>query len=222
MEKYDFVKQADRVGRLVDTHEFNYLAFNLQCDSHQELLDEMTKRSRLIALLISGNALILRHVYVERKVKPLNLYIKEASEQALEEVIDDYGNTIKQLAAANIFPGDMLIKNFGVTRWGRVVFYDYDEICPLTDCRFRALPQPDNDIDALSDQPWFDIDDNDVFPEQFPVFFAGHSQAKQLFDQHHSDLYSADFWQKQQAAIRDGVLVDVYSYKDDWRLAHFY
>ena len=228
MEKYDFVKQADRVGRLVDTHEFNYLAFNLQRFS-PELLDEMAKEVA-DSLTISGNALILRHVYVERKVKPLNLYIKEASEQSseqsseqlLKEVIDDYGNTIKQLAAANIFPGDMLIKNFGVTRWGRVVFYDYDEICPLTDCRFRALPQPDNDIDALSDQPWFDIDDNDVFPEQFPVFFAGHSQAKQRFDQHHSDLYNADFWQKQQAAIKDGVLVDVYSYKDDWRLMHFY
>ena len=173
------------------------------------------------SITLSGNALILRHVYVERKVTPLNLYIKESSGPALEQVINDYGTTIKQLAAANIFPGDMLIKNFGVTRWGRVVFYDYDEICPLTSCHFRTLPEPDNDIDALSVQPWFDIGENDVFPEQFPVFFAGHLQAKEHFDRLHQNLYGVDFWQKTQVAIKSGTLVDVYSYKEEWRLEYF-
>ncbi|UYM15161.1 bifunctional isocitrate dehydrogenase kinase/phosphatase [Endozoicomonas euniceicola] len=220
MAKYDFVKQADRVGRLVDTHEFNYLVFDRQRFS-PELLEEMITEVA-DSITLSGNALILRHVYVERKVTPLNLYIKESAGQAFEQVINDYGTTIKQLAAANIFPGDMLIKNFGVTRWGRVVFYDYDEICPLTSCHFRALPEPDNDIDALSVQPWFDIGENDVFPEQFSVFFAGHLQAKEYFDRFHQNLYGVDFWQKTQAAIKSGTLVDVYSYKEEWRLEYFY
>lgn len=220
MARYNFVKQADRVGRLVDTHEFNYLAFNRHRFS-RELLDEMSEEIA-DSMTISGNALILRHVYVERKVTPLNIYIKDATDQALEQVIDDYGTTIKQLAAANIFPGDMLIKNFGVTRWGRVIFYDYDEICPLTDCEFRSLPEPGNDIDALSDQPWFDVGEDDVFPEQFPVFFAGHSRARQYFDSLHQDLYSVDFWQQCQEAIRAGILVDVYSYKEEWRLEQLY
>lgn len=219
MAKYDFVKQADRVGRLVDTHEFNYLAFDRQrfsCELFEEMTSEVAD-----SITLSGNALILRHVYVERKVTPLNLYIKDASEQALEQVIDDYGTTIKQLAAANIFPGDMLIKNFGVTRWGRVVFYDYDEICPLTDCHFRAIPKPDNEIDALSEQPWFDIGEDDVFPEQFPVFFAGHHEAKKYFDRLHHDLYGVDFWKITQKVIKSGTLVDVYPYKKEWRLKHF-
>ncbi|AMO57418.1 isocitrate dehydrogenase [Endozoicomonas montiporae] len=220
MDKYDFVKQADRVGRLVDTHEFNYLAFDRQRFS-DELLEEMTSEVA-DSITLSGNALILKHVYVERKVQPLNLYIKDASESALKAVIDDYGRTIKQLAAANIFPGDMLIKNFGVTRWGRVVFYDYDEICPLTDCHFRALPKPENEIDALAEQPWFDIGEDDVFPEQFPIFFAGHSQAKQHFDRLHHDLYGVDFWEQTQKAIKSGILIDVYSYKEEWQLSNFY
>lgn len=217
MAKYDYVKQADRVGRLVDTHEFRYLAFDLSRFS-DELLQTMQQQIG-DSLVISGNALILRHVYVERKMTPLNLYIKQCDERKLEQVMNDYGKAIKELAGANIFPGDMLMKNFGVTRWGRVVFYDYDEICPLTDCNFRELPQTDDALDELSSDSYFDIADNDIFPSQFNVFFSANEAAFSFFKHHHNDIFTATMWQDIQRAINNGQLFDVYPYKQSWRFS---
>ncbi|MGE6809481.1 bifunctional isocitrate dehydrogenase kinase/phosphatase [Pseudoalteromonas nigrifaciens] len=214
-EKYNFVKQADRVGRLVDTHEFRYLAFDLSRFSEQ-LLQQM-KEHIGSSLIISGKALILKHVYVERKMTPLNLYINDCDSKALAQVMLDYGRAIKDLAGANIFPGDMLMKNFGVTRWGRVVFYDYDEICPLTDCNFREVPQTQNALEELSSDSYFDIEPNDIFPSQFKVFFSANELAFNAFNSHHSDLFNAQFWQTCQQQVQQGYLPDVYPYKQSWR-----
>ncbi|ATC95005.1 bifunctional isocitrate dehydrogenase kinase/phosphatase [Pseudoalteromonas tunicata] len=211
MDKYEFVKNADRVGRLVDTHEFRYLAFDLSRFSPQ-LLAQL-QQDAPSSVVISGKALILKHVYVERKMIPLNLYIKTASLNQLEAVMQDYGLAIKQLAAANIFAGDMLMKNFGVTRWGRVVFYDYDEICPMTQCHFRSLPKATTTQQAMTAEPWFMIESNDIFPEQFPIFFKGNNQAKYFFDRYHQDLYTPEYWQKIQQDIQQGVIADVFPYK---------
>ncbi|KPZ51580.1 MULTISPECIES: bifunctional isocitrate dehydrogenase kinase/phosphatase [unclassified Pseudoalteromonas] len=213
--KYNFVKQADRVGRLVDTHEFRYLAFDLSRFS-DELLKQM-KAQIGSSMVISGKALILKHVYVERKMTPLNLYINHCSDKALQQVMTDYGKAIKDLAGANIFPGDMLMKNFGVTRWGRVVFYDYDEICPLTDCHFRDVPIAQNALEELSSNTYFDIAENDIFPSQFKVFFSANETAFNYFNDEHSDLFLADFWQACQQQIKSGYLPDVYPYKQSWR-----
>lgn len=217
MEKYDFVKNADRVGRLVDTHEFRYLAFDLSRFSPSLLAQLQHDAGQ--SVVISGNALILKHVYVERKMTPLNLYIQQASSLELAQVMYEYGLAIKELAAANIFPGDMLMKNFGVTRWGRVVFYDYDEICPLTECHFRTLPVPNNQYQRLAEAPWFLIDDNDIFPEQFPVFFTGHPAAKKLFERYHADLYTPEFWINIQHSINQGAIADVFPYKQTARFS---
>ena len=213
--KYNFVKQADRVGRLVDTHEFRYLAFDLSRFS-DELLKQM-KSQIGSSMVISGKALILKHVYVERKMTPLNLYINHCSNKALQQVMTDYGKAIKDLAGANIFPGDMLMKNFGVTRWGRVVFYDFDEICPLTDCHFRDVPSAQNDLEELSANSYFDIAENDIFPSQFKVFFSANETAFNYFNCEHNDLFLADFWQTCQQQIKSGFLPDVYPYKQSWR-----
>ncbi|SFC07838.1 bifunctional isocitrate dehydrogenase kinase/phosphatase [Pseudoalteromonas denitrificans] len=215
MEKYDFVKNADRIGRLVDTQEFRYLAFDLSRFSQEILIELKQKAGNNI--IISGNALILKHVYVERKMLPLNLFVKQSDDIELKNVMFEYGNAIKQLAAANIFPGDMLMKNFGVTRWGRVVFYDYDEICPLLECHFKSIPQADNTFDELSNEPWFDIEPNDVFPEQFSIFLSSNLKAKKYFEFYHSDLFDAVYWQKLQKSIQDGEIADVFPYKDKWR-----
>ncbi|KPH59693.1 bifunctional isocitrate dehydrogenase kinase/phosphatase [Pseudoalteromonas porphyrae] len=215
MAKYDFVKQADRVGRLVDTHEFRYLAFDLSRFS-DELLEQM-RASIGNSMAISNKALVLKHVYVERKMTPLNLYINQCDNKQLSNVMHDYGKAIKDLAEANIFPGDMLMKNFGVTRWGRVVFYDYDEICPLTDCEFRDLPTSQNSFDEISSESYFDVAENDVFPSQFNVFFSANRQAFSYFCQQHHNLFSPEFWQQCQNQINAGHLADVYPYKQSWR-----
>ena len=214
-EKYNFVKQADRVGRLVDTHEFRYLAFDLSRFS-DELLEQM-KSQIGSSMVISGKALILKHVYVERKMTPLNLYITQCDNKTLERVMHDYGKAIKELAGANIFPGDMLMKNFGVTRWGRVVFYDFDEICPLTDCNFREVPQTQNALEELSRNSYFDIAENDIFPSQFKVFFSANEIAFNYFNNKHSNLFLATFWQGCQQQVHNGYLPDVYPYKQSWR-----
>ena len=214
-EKYNFVKQADRVGRLVDTHEFRYLAFDLSRFS-DELLEQM-KSQIGSSMVISGKALILKHVYVERKMTPLNLYITQCDNKTLERVMHDYGKAIKELAGANIFPGDMLMKNFGVTRWGRVVFYDFDEICPLTDCNFREVPQTQNALEELSSNSYFDIAENDIFPSQFKVFFSANEIAFNYFNNKHSNLFLATFWQGCQQQVHNGYLPDVYPYKQSWR-----
>ena len=127
--------------------------------------------------------------------------------------MDEYGNAIKQLAAANIFPGDMLLKNFGVTRHGRVVFYDYDEICALTECNFRKIPEPRNEIEEMADRPWYTVNDNDVFPEEFRLFFSGNPKARAIFDELHSDLYDAEYWQSIQQEILDGKIIDLFPYR---------
>jgi isocitrate dehydrogenase kinase/phosphatase len=215
IDKYNFVKQADRVGRLVDTHEFRYLAFDLSRFS-DELL-EQTKNQIGSSMVISGKALILKHVYVERKMTPLNLYINQCDNKTLERVMHDYGKAIKELAGANIFPGDMLMKNFGVTRWGRVVFYDFDEICPLTDCNFRDVPQTQNALEELSSNSYFDIAENDIFPSQFKVFFSANDIAFNYFNNEHSNLFLATFWQSCQQQVHNGYLPDVYPYKQSWR-----
>jgi isocitrate dehydrogenase kinase/phosphatase len=213
--KYKLVKRWDRAGRMAETQEFNNLAFDRRRFS-DELIAELEKEVPSL-LEVRGNALILKHVYVERRMTPLNLYLKNISDEQLFSVMDEYGNAIKQLAAANIFPGDMLLKNFGVTRHGRVVFYDYDEICPLVECNFRTIPEPKNEQQEMASQPWYDVADNDIFPEEFRLFFSGNKRARVIFDQLHPDLYQTDFWAGLQRQLRQGKFGDVFPYRRRYR-----
>lgn len=210
-QKYALVKSSDRAGRMADIYEFKYLAFDKRRFS-EELLAELYKEVPSM-IKISGNALILKHVYVERKMIPLNLYLPSADDEGTYSAIDEYGNAIKQLAAANIFPGDMLLKNFGVTRHGRVVFYDYDEICPLTECHFRKIPEARNDEEEMAQGAWFDVKDNDIFPEEFRLFFTGNPKARRVFNQLHADIYDYLFWQRLQDKVASGYVSDVFPYR---------
>ena len=143
----------------------------------------------------------------------LNLYLQSASDEQIEEAMEEYGNAIKQIAAANIFPGDMLLKNFGVTRHGRVVFYDYDEICFLTECVFREIPEPQTEEHAMSSTPWYSVGPFDVFPEEFRLFFTGNPKARRAFEKYHSDLYDVHFWRHLQDSIRAGNVEDIFPYR---------
>jgi len=214
-EKYNFVKRSERAGRMADMHEFRNLAFPLRRFSAEEL-DEL-QRDCASQVLIRGNALILKHVYVERRMTPLNLYIDTADDAQLANVMDEYGNAIKQLAAANIFPGDMLLKNFGVTRHGRVVFYDYDELCPLTQCHFRRIPEPQTEEEEMASGPWYTVEPNDVFPEEFRHFFSGNQRARAAFEKVHPDIYRPEFWIDMQQQISAGVVHDVFPYRKKQR-----
>ena len=218
-EKYLLVKHHDRVGRMADTLEYSNVAFPTARFS-DELLAELNHFAPSLVEL-ERDQIIIRHLYIERRMVPLNLFLANAeragNDALIEHGVREYGNAIKELVAANIFPGDMLYKNFGVTRHGRVVFYDYDEIEYITDCIFRTIPQPRNEEDELSAEPWYPVGRHDIFPEQFGSFLLGNAKIRAAFLKHHADLLTCAFWQGRKQRIIDGIIEDVFPYPQEIR-----
>ncbi len=192
MSKYQFVFKHDRVGRLVDAQEFRRLRIP-RGRFAPELLDELLEEAAQTCRL-DGEDLIIEHCYIERRLRPLNLYLREVDILAARRAVIDYGQAIRDLARTNVFPGDLLSKNFGVSRHGRVIFYDYDELCLITDCKFRDLPTARFEEDEFRAEPWFHVGPHDVFPEQFINFLGLTAALKQTFVQHHGELLTADYW----------------------------
>jgi isocitrate dehydrogenase kinase/phosphatase len=208
--KYRLVKLHDRVGRMADSWEYSHVAF-----PRERFSDE------LIALLRSecagsieqdGDQVIVKHLYIERRMSPLNLYLASADDDDIAHAAREYGDAIKQLAAANIFPGDFLFKNFGVTRQGRVVFYDYDELCYITECNFREIPEPPFPEMEFADEPWYTAGPQDVFPEEFETFLLTDPRFRTVFRALHREIFDPAWWRARQAAIREGQLEDVFPY----------
>ncbi|MCC6623975.1 MAG: bifunctional isocitrate dehydrogenase kinase/phosphatase [Deltaproteobacteria bacterium] len=213
---YQLVKNHDRVGRLADTLEYSDMAFPLARFS-PELLAEL-ERLAPSTIERDGDRLIVKHLWVERRMVPLDVYLRGADPAAAEAAIIEYGDAIRELASANIFPGDLLLKNFGVTRYGRVVFYDYDEIGYLDDYTFRRLPSA-SDEDEGRALDWFSVAERDVFPEQFPTFILPAGELRATFMRHHGDLADPRFWIEAQARCRRGEIGDVFPYPQSIRFA---
>ncbi|HEU5296654.1 MAG TPA: bifunctional isocitrate dehydrogenase kinase/phosphatase [Burkholderiaceae bacterium] len=208
--KYLLVKTHDRVGRMADTLEYSNVAFPLH-RFEPELVDELRKECPSL-LEVDSDMLVIRHVYIERRMIPLNIYLADADVRQIESAVIEYGNAIKDLVAANIFPGDMLYKNFGVTRQGKVVFYDYDEIEYVTDCNFRHVPEARTEEEELSGDVWYPVGPKDVFPQTFGPFLLGNPDVRQVFMKHHGDLLDPEFWQHQKQRILAGHVHDVFPY----------
>lgn len=219
-EKYQLVKMHDRVGRLADTLEFSHVALPLKRFS-EELLANIKERIPS-SIKIEGESLIIRHLYIERRLEPLNLYVDDANEDQLENAMIEYGNAIKELAVANVFPGDLLLKNFGVTNHCRVIFYDYDEIELMEDCNFRQIPKPQNMQQIMASEPWYSIDQKDVFPEEFLTFISSRPDRRALFKKHHGDLLDVSYWKTIQERIRQGKYDDVFPYAKEVRFKNIY
>lgn len=210
MEKYTLVFRHDRAGRLVDAQEFHWLRLP-RAQFAAALLEELLTSCSESAVL-DGDDVVIAHCYVERRLRPLNLYLREAERESVQRAILDYGQAIRDLAASNIFPGDLLLKNFGVTSNGRVIFYDYDELCLVGECRFRELPEDDGNADA------FYVGPLDVFPEQFPRFLGMDDALRSALIETHGDIFRVQWWQAIQAAICAGQHVDVAPYPDNVRV----
>jgi isocitrate dehydrogenase kinase/phosphatase len=209
--KYDYIYRHDRTGRLPDTQNFEHLKFDTGC-FRPEVVNEL-RRSAARSIEIDGDELLLKFVYVERRVIPLDVYLQTAAPDAAAAAVIDFGQAIRDMAASNIFPGDMLIKNFGVTELGRVIFYDYDEVCPLTACRFRRQPRAHSYEDELAATPWFLVEENDVFPEEFRSFLGLKPNLRDVFMEHHAAIFTPEFWQAHQNRIQSGDLSHVYPYR---------
>jgi isocitrate dehydrogenase kinase/phosphatase len=214
--KYDLVFRHDRVGRLVDAQEFRWLRFPKR-QFTPELLDELQAECRETVSDL-GQDIMIHHCYLERRLRPLNLHVREAApEQALAAVLD-YGQAIKDLARSGIFPGDLLLKNFGVTRNGRAIFYDYDELCLLGECRFRTEPEPRNEEEEMSAGAWYYVAANDVFPAQFLRFLGLPPALAQALQAAHGEIFQVSWWQQLQAAQASGALADIAPFPDAARL----
>jgi len=216
-EKYVLVKHHDRVGRMADTLEYSDVAFP-RARFTPELIAEL---EAVAPSLIDrdGDMIVVRHLYIERRMNPLNLFLESASPRQREHAIADYGEAIRQLAAVNIFPGDLLFKNFGVTRFGRIVFYDYDEIEYMKSCRFRAIPQAPAAHDEMSDEVWYPVGPNDVFPEEFATFLLTDPDVRADFMRVNADLLDARWWQRMQQQAGE-LPPEVLSYPEPLRFAH--
>lgn len=208
--KYQLVKLHDRVGRLADTLEFSNVAIPVD-RIDPDLLAEL-RTSAAGSIEETGDRLVIRHIYIERRMEPLDQYLRQAARADRRRAIREFGQSIRDLAGANIFPGDMLKKNFGVTRTQRVVFYDYDEICYITNCNFRHIPPARSYEDEISDTPWYSVGPSDVFPESFPPFFFTNPKDLALFKKNHADLMDADWWNSVKDTILAGELADVFPY----------
>ncbi len=219
--KYDLVKKHDRVGRMADSLEFSSVNFP-RSRMDEELIAEI-QRLAPTEIECTEDEVIIKHVYIERRMIPLNMYLQDATDagdtNAKDNAVIEYGNALKDLIAANIFPGDLLFKNFGVTRGGRVVFYDYDEIEYLTDCRFRPIPKARYDDDDTAGEIWFSVDRFDVFPEEFEKFLLTDPQVKEVFMRYHADLLDWRYWKSHQERIRAGHIEDFYPYPHHLRFA---
>ena len=210
MAKYLLVKRHDRVGRMADTWEFSDVSLP-RSRFNQDLMEELRRTSPSV-ILEEGESVTIRHVYIERRMQPLNLYLDRATPDQVAQAVRDYGHAIRELATANIFPGDMLWKNFGITRYGRVVFYDYDEIEYLTDCNFRRIPEAPNPEMEMSGETWYSVGRYDVFPEEFAHFLLVAPPIRAAFLRYHADLLQPEFWQETQQKVRSGQIEDFFPY----------
>jgi len=215
IEKNRFIKRQDRVGRMADTWEFSYAAFPVE-RFDPELLKELQEEAASKVTIENGQV-IIKHLYIERRLNPLNLFLEQADEETARLAMREYGNALREISAAGIFPGDLLLKNFGVTRHCRVIFYDYDEIVPIAECNFRKVPEPQTVEQEMAAEPWYSVAENDIFPEEFATFLMSDRGWRKLFNQEHGDLLQASTWQKLQADAAMGRAPDVYPYRREIR-----
>jgi len=210
MDKYAFVFRHDRAGRLIDAQEFRRLRFPVTRFA-APLLEELLAEAG-DSVHQEGEDLIFDHLYIERRLVPLNLYLRSADEAAATRIALDYGQAIRDLAMTDVFPGDLLLKNFGVTRHGRVIFYDYDELCRVTDCSFRDVPTASCDDDEMNAEPWYFVGDKDVFPETLTNFLGMAGAQRAAFLEAHRDLFEPTFWRRTQQRLNAGEILEVLPY----------
>ena len=218
ISQYRLVKSIDRVGRMADTWEFSYVAFPAD-RFDQDLLEELEKEAPS-QIIHENGSIIIRHLFIEHRMTPLNVYLDDPRARHKEQALREYGQAIKDISASGIFPGDLLTKNFGLTSHGRVIFYDYDEIIPLDECNFRKIPPPRYPEDELSDTPWYSVSPNDIFPEEWLFFLVTKPEYRQYLKKHHADLFKVEFWKSLQKSIHKGYFPDIFPYSQEIRFSN--
>ena len=216
LSQYRLVFNHDRVGRLIDAQEYRHLEFD-RARFDEELVAELAAECSR-GVRVDDDRVLVRHCFVQRRVRPLDLYLREASNREAEAMVLDYGEAIKDLAHSNLFPGDLFLKNFGVTRSRRCVFYDYDEVSLITNLNFRRAPPARSEEEEFADQPWYSVERGDVFPEHFPRFIDLSPAHRKLFARAHGEIFDADWWRDLQDRLRRDPAGAVQPYPERARL----
>jgi isocitrate dehydrogenase kinase/phosphatase len=217
-DRYRFVKLNDRVGRMSDTLEYAHVAFPRS--RFDDALVAELQRLAPSCVELDEERIVIKHFYIEGRLYPLDMYVRDVDGERALEAVREYGNAVRELAGANMFPGDLLLKNFGLTRFGRVVFYDYDELCEVTDCRFRHIPRAANDEQEMSAEPFFNVEPSDIFPEQFPTFLFPAGPLREAFMESHRELTDATWWNSQKERLHAGMVQDLFTYPHTMRFSH--
>ncbi len=215
-ERYGWVYTHDRAGRLVDAQEFEHLVFpreRFEPALLEELLSTCGKTVR-----VQGDRVHVDLAYVERKLTPLNIHVRTSPFEQACAALGEYARAIHDLCACNIFPGDLLIKNFGVTRHGRVALYDYDELVELTSVHFRDIPEAERPEDELSAEPWFAVGAHDVFPEEFARFLGIPEKLRRYLVETYPEIFTAAWWRSMQERVRTGKIREFAPYPPERRL----
>ncbi len=218
-KRYFLVKQHDRVGRMADTLEYSDVA--IPKSRFSKPLLTLLRKQAAGSMEESGEVIFFKHVYIQRRVTPLNLILEELDKKAQLKILDEYVQAIRDMIGVNIFPGDLLLKNFGITKFKRVIFYDYDEVQYLLNMNFRYLPEPKTIEQELASEPWYSVDEYDVFPEEFPTFITSNLTLRNYLTKHHGDLFDPVYWQTIQYRVRNSIYLDVFPYPQQFRFPHF-
>jgi isocitrate dehydrogenase kinase/phosphatase len=212
--QYDFVSHRDRAGRMVDTQEFENLRFKRKRFS--DLLVKEFAEAATRAVGISDEYIVLRHVYVQRKVVPLPIFFhSEMNPEGIRHVLLDFGYFLKDIAASGVFPSDLFnIWNYGVTPWGRVVLFDYDDVVPIERVTFREKPLPRAEFEETeAEEDWIVASEEDFFVDEIDRFSGIPEPLKGVFKSVHGDLYTLRFWQELAERLSRGELFDVVPYE---------
>jgi len=218
--RYEFVSHRDRAGRMVDTQEFENLKFRTWRFSEQ-LLREFALAARE-SVAITDDYVTIRHVYVQRRVTPLPLYLQaEKDPETVRRVLLDFGFFLKDVAASGVFPCDLFNTwNYGVTLWGRVVLYDYDDVAPLERVTFREKPAPRHALEELKpEEDWIVAGDEDFFLDELERYSGVPQPLRGIFRAAHGDLYTLEFWRGLKERLARGEIPDVFPYDRGVRFA---
>jgi isocitrate dehydrogenase kinase/phosphatase len=211
--QYNFVSHRDRAGRMVDTQEFENLRFKKKRFT-APLLDEFS-RAATKNVAITDEYVIIQHVYVQRKVVPLPLYFQfEKDPETIRHVLIDFGYFLKDLAGSGVFPCDLFNTwNYGVTHWGRVVLYDYDDVLPIERIRFREKPEPRDEIEETEpEEDWIFATEEDFFVDEIERYSGIPHTLRGVFKSVHGDVYTLKFWNNLTERLKTGEILDVIPY----------
>jgi isocitrate dehydrogenase kinase/phosphatase len=226
IDLYRWVHETNRGRLMLDAWLYRNLDFS-RGHFDEGVVQELL-RSAPHSVRIEGDRIIFKHVYAQRRVRPLNTFFDETRDRAQREnVIDAFGSFIKDLAGMGLFVGDCygLPFNTGLTHGLNVALFDFDDLGPLFRYRFRETPQLPTEQDEFlwnteTDGAWFPVGEFDVLVDEWERFLGVPPDLRDYFRRKHGDLFTIGYWVDVQRRLAAGELHYVLPYPPERCLAN--